>query len=224
MKKVKHHFGLKFDDVLDFVIGAVIWGFICARAYYVIFKLDYYMKNPVEIFKIWHGGIAIYGGIIGVILYGIYFCKKRKVDFFDLADLLLPYLALAQSFGRWGNFINREAYGYETNVPWKMGIFDNTLGTYIYVHPTFLYESIVTFLAFIILVALSKKRKFKGQIFYLYMIIYGTGRAIIEGLRSDSLMLANFRISQILSIIFVISFGIIYFIAIKRRPKDVDKT
>lgn len=217
-------FNIKFDDALEFAIGAVIFGFICARVYYVLFKLDYYAKNPLEIVQIWHGGIAIYGGIIGVLLYGWYFCKKTKVKYLDLADLLIPYLALAQSLGRWGNFINREAYGYETSVPWKMGIFNGTLGTYIYVHPTFLYEAIVTFLAFIILINLSKNRKFSGQILYTYMIIYGSGRAIVEGFRTDSLMFANFRVSQILSILFVITFGIIYYIAVKRRPKDDDKT
>lgn len=218
-EKRKDSFGIKFDDIYDYSFGAIIFGFICARIYYVLFKLDYYLKNPLEIFEIWNGGIAIYGGIIGAVLYGIYFCKKRKIKFFNLADLLVPYLALAQSMGRWGNFINREAYGVETNLPWKMGIYIEELQNYIYVHPTFLYESIITFSIFIILIKISKKRKFEGQIFYLYMILYGLGRALIEGLRIDSLMMANFRISQVLSVIIVVLFSIIYYLQRNRRLK-----
>ena len=208
---------ITFDTVIDYLIGAIIIGFASARLYYVLFNLDYYLKDPLKIFMIWNGGIAIYGGVIGAILYGVHFCKKRKIDFYELADLLTPYLLLVQSIGRWGNFFNREAYGYETNLPWKMGVYKPAIHDYIYVHPTFLYESILTFLSFLFLVNLSKKKKFKGQIFYLYMILYGITRFFIEGLRTDSLMLANFRISQILSLVFVVIFGIIYYGKIKGR-------
>ena len=212
--------GITFDTVIDYLVGAIIIGFICARMYYVLFRLDYYIKNLAEIFMIWNGGIAIYGGIIGAILYALYFCQKRNIKFLKLADLLVPYLLLVQSIGRWGNFVNREAYGYETNLPWKMGIYNSQLNDYIYVHPTFLYESILTFLGFIFLVNLSKNKKFDGQIFYLYMIIYGAIRFCVEGLRTDSLMFANFRISQLLSLIFVIFFGIIYYIKRKGRRNN----
>ena len=212
-------FKIKFEDIFDYSFGGIIFGFICARIYYVLFRWEYYIKNPFEIIQIWNGGIAIYGGIIGAVLYGVYFCKKKNISFFNMADLLIPYLALAQSLGRWGNFINQEAYGSETTLPWKMGIYIEEIQNYIYVHPTFLYESILTFSIFIILINLSKKRSFEGQIFYLYMIAYGSGRALIEGLRTDSLMIANFRISQVLSVIFVISFSIIYYLKKKRRLK-----
>lgn len=221
IKKRKDKWNIKYDDILDFAVGALFLGFICARIYYVLFNLDYYLEIPLEIFFVWHGGIAIYGGIIGTILYGIYFCKKRKIIFLDLADLLIPYLSLAQSIGRWGNFINQEAYGYETNKPWKMGIYSEVLDEYIYVHPTFLYESLCTLIIFFILLKLSKDRKFSGQIFCMYMILYGTARAVIEGLRTDSLMFANFRVSQVLSILFVVSFVIIYFFKRSRRLKNI---
>lgn len=120
-------------------------------------------------------------------------------------------------FGRWGNFINQEAYGSETTLPWKMGIYIEEIKEYIYVHPTFLYESIFTFFIFIFLLKISKNRKFEGQIFYSYMILYGCGRALIEGLRTDSLMFANFRVSQVLSVIIVVIFSIIYYIQRKSR-------
>ena len=221
-KKIENINLITFDTVVDYLVGAIIIGFASARLYYVLFNLDYYLQDPIKTFMIWNGGIAIYGGVIGAILYGIYFCKKKKINFYDLADLLVPYLILVQSIGRWGNFVNREAYGYETNLPWKMGVYKTAIHDYIYVHPTFLYESILTFLSFLFLANLSKNKKFKGQIFYLYMILYGVIRFFIEGLRTDSLMLANFRISQVLSLVFVVIFGIIYYGKVKGR-RNVEK-
>lgn len=103
-KNKEKSFGIKFENISDYSFGAIFWGFICARIYYVIFNLKYYLANPLEIIQIWNGGIAIYGGIIGAILYGIYFCKKKNIKFFDMADLLIPYLALAQSIRQMGEF------------------------------------------------------------------------------------------------------------------------
>ena len=222
--KDEYKFGIKFDDCVDYIIGALIVGFLSARAYFVLFNLEYYLAYPSEIFKIWHGGIAIYGGILGAAIYAIIFCKKKKINFFDFADLLVPYLACAQSIGRWGNFVNQEAHGGSTTLPWKMGIYDESISAYTYVHPTFLYESICTMAIFLILLKVSKKRKFKGQVLYLYAILYGLARAVIEGLRTDSLMLANFRISQVLSVFFVIIFGITYFYTSRRRVKGEEKS
>jgi len=204
-------FGLSFDDITDFVILAIPLGVICARIYYVLFKFDSYIENPLDIFKIWNGGLAIYGGIIGGIVSCLIFCKKKKKHFLDLADFCVPYLALCQSIGRWGNFINREAYGSITNSFFKMGI-PNIDGEYTYYHPTFLYESISTFIIFIILINLSNNRKFKGQIFYLYLILYGIIRFFIEGLRMDSLYLlnSNIRVSQVLSIFLFVIASILY--------------
>ena len=218
--KKKCDFGITLDNIYDFIIGAVLISILCARLYYVLFNLKYYLANPSEILQIWNGGLAIYGGIIGAIIYTIIFCRRKGIVFYDLADLAAPYLALSQSIGRWGNFVNQEAYGCATNLPWKMGVFDIAIGDYIYVHPTFFYESICNFILFFILMKLSKNRKFKGQVFFSYMIGYGIIRSIVEGLRIDSLMMGNFRVSQILSLIFVALFGIMYYRAEKCRAKD----
>lgn len=213
---------IKWDDVTDFVLFAVPIGIICARLYYVIFKWEYYSKNLAEIFKIWNGGLAIYGGVIGGILTAIVFCKIKKINFLELCDYCAPYLALCQSIGRWGNFVNREAYGQITNSFFKMGIFDSATNEYIFVQPTFLYESICTFIIFLILMKINKNKKFSGQSFYLYMISYGIARAFIEGLRSDSLYIGDIRVSQLLSLLFSTIFAIIYFFTVKKSKKVVE--
>ena len=216
-KKDEKKYGISWDDITSYIIYAIIFGFICARIYYVIFKWDYYSHHLDEIIKIWHGGIAIYGGIIGALITGIIFCKKKNINFLNLCDFGAPYLALAQSIGRWGNFVNREAYGGATNSFLRMGIFDSQINEYIYVHPTFLYESIANLLVFIILLCVKKNQKFDGQIFYLYMILYGIARACIEGLRTDSLYLGPLRISQILAIVFVGIFTTLYIIKMPKK-------
>lgn len=218
-KKDKNKYGISWDDITSFLIYAIIIGFFSARLYYVIFKWDYYSHHLDEIIKIWHGGIAIYGGVIGALITAIIFCKKKRISFLSLCDFCTPYLALAQSIGRWGNFVNREAYGGPTNSLIRMGIFDTQINDYIFVHPTFLYESIANLIIFILLLCLKKKQKFDGQIFYLYMILYGFARAIIEGLRTDSLYLGQVRISQILAIIFVIIFSVLYVMNMQKRSK-----
>lgn len=213
---------IKWDDITDFVLYALPIGIICARLYYVIFKWEYYSQNVLEIFQIWNGGLAIYGGIIGGIITAIIFCKIKKINFFTLCDYCAPYLALCQSVGRWGNFVNREAYGQPTESFLKMGIFDEKVQEYIFVQPTFLYESICTFIIFLILMKINKDKKFEGQSFYLYMILYGIARAMVEGLRSDSLYLGNIRISQLLSLLFSTFFLIIYIFTVKKGEKKVD--
>lgn len=219
----KHDDGLhkiKFDDVFDFVLIALFVGIISARLYYVLFNLDYYIKNPNEIFKIWNGGLAIYGGIIGGAISAVFFCKKKKIKFLDLCDYIVPFLAFAQGLGRWGNFINQEAYGYPTENFLKMRIYNNEIGEFINVHPTFLYESILDISLFLILMSIRKNRRFSGQLLYIYLIIYGIGRAIIESFRADSLYLSNIRISQIISIfIVVLSITMYYFDEKCRRKK-----
>ncbi len=219
IKKNKDTYNIKYDDIIDFLLGAIISGFIVARIYYIVFNFKYYIESPLEIIKIWNGGLAIYGGIIGAAIYAFIFCRKKKIKFYDLADLLLPYLALAQSIGRWGNFVNREAYGYETNLPLKMGIFNDATNEYMYVHPTFLYESICTFIIFIILRHVSKKRKFEGQVLWLYFILYGVARMYIEKLRTDSLMIGEYRVSEVLSLILII-FSVVMYLYNKKRQKN----
>ncbi len=196
---------IKFDDLLDMAIIMLPIAIICARLYYVAFSLDYFLENPSEILKIKNGGLAIYGGLIGGLLVIILFSKKRKLKVLDITDYIIPVVALCQSIGRWGNYINIEAYGYETNWPIRMEIVAG--GITKYVHPTFLYESVCTFVIFIILSILSKKRKFSGEITYMYIIFYSFIRFFIEGLRTDSLMLFNCRISQILSLVLFIIFS-----------------
>ena len=134
-------FGIKFEDIIDLLIFLIPISIISARLYYVLFDLNYFIKNPMQIFNIRTGGLAIYGGIIGGIITCIVFCKKRKINILDLLDYLAPALALGQAIGRWGNFANIEAYGVETTLPWRMGIYE--ANKYVEVHPTFLYESIV---------------------------------------------------------------------------------
>lgn len=211
-------FGIKFDDILDMAIFVIPIAIISARLYYVVFSLDYFLDNPSEIFQIKDGGLAIYGGIIGGLITILIMCKFKKIKVLDVTDYIVPVLALAQSIGRWGNYINIEAYGYETNLPIKMEIIEN--GVVKYVHPTFLYESICTFIIFIILSVLSKKRKYSGQITYIYIICYSFVRFITEGLRTDSLMFFNCRISQILSLALFIVFSSIL-IYIKNKDKQM---
>ena len=206
-KKQDGKFNIKFDDILDLAIIILPISIICARLYYVMFSLDYYIKNPSEIFNIKNGGLAIYGGLIGGIIVILVFSKIKKLRVLDITDYIVPIIAFCQSIGRWGNYINIEAYGYETNLPIKMEVIEN--GIIKYVHPTFLYESICTMMIFIILSILSKKRKFSGEITYLYIICSSFIRFFIEGLRTDSLMLGNFRISQILSLVLFVLFSCI---------------
>lgn len=216
----KEKYGIRFNDIIDFLPIGIISGLICARLYYVIFKWDYYSNNFLDIFKIWNGGIAIYGGIIGGIVSLFIFCKKRNINFLKFCDYLAPYLALTQSIGRWGNFVNQEAYGSITNSFLKMGILDTYKNMYIYVHPTFLYESFFTFLIFIFLYIKRERKKEDGEIFYLYMIFYGIVRAIIEGFRADSLYLYNIRISQVLAIIFAVIFYVLL-LKLKNKNKNI---
>ena len=191
------------------MIGSIIFGVIGARIYYILFNLNRYISDPSKIFKIKDGGLAIYGAIIFIAIYMIILCKLRKKEFLNVADYLVPYLALGQCFGRWGNFFNIEAYGKETTSIFRMGIKTAKSG-YIEVHPVFLYESIATFIIFVILRLLQKNRRFKGQILYMYFILYGFIRMLLEGLRTDSLWLGSIRFSQILSLAFFVIFLGIY--------------
>lgn len=208
-------YNIEFEKVTDLALIVLPASIISARLYYVLFNIQYYIQQPLEILNFRDGGLAIYGGIIGGIITCYILTKKYKINNWDFLDLIAPAVALAQSIGRWGNFINVEAYGTETNLPWKMGIIEN--GAEKFVHPTFLYESICTFLIFIILTKLQNKRKFKGEITYLYLIMYSFVRFFIEGLRIDSLMLFNFRISQILSLAI---FAVITVIFIHQKIKS----
>jgi len=212
----KEKFDISFDTVLDNMIIGLIFGIIGARLYFVLFSLEHYSKNLLEIFNLRDGGLAIYGGLISGAVAIVINCKIKKVDILNFFDYIIPFVAIAQSIGRWGNFFNVEAFGSSTTNFLRMGIVTNE---YIEVHPVFLYESLSTFIIFCILRKLQKNRKFKGQILLIYCLLYSGIRAILENLRIDSLMLFNFRISQILSIIiFFISIFILY-----KKIKDTKK-
>lgn len=219
---------INLDKMIDVLLFGTIGGILGARLYYVLFKWDYYSAHPSEILKIWEGGLAIYGGIIGGILCAFIVCKVEKINFFNLLDMASMSLLIGQGIGRWGNYANQEAFGDITYKNW--GMMSDTVANYIeqnaayyhlenvdnikeyiaehdlYVHPTFFYESVWCLLGFVLLFIILKKcRKFSGQLFLTYGVWYGLERAIVEGLRSDSLYIGNssLRVSQLISIVLV---------------------
>lgn len=224
-------YGLVSDTVIDLMLFAAPIAIICARLYYVVFSWENYRYDLKEIFNLRNGGLAIYGGIIGGILTAYFVAKHKKIPTFKFFDFFIPYVALGQAIGRWGNFFNQEAFGTNTSLPWGMTspttrayLSSNAAqlkelnGITVYpdlpVHPTFLYESILNFAVFALLLWMRKKKKFDGEVFCLYFVTYCLGRAFIEGLRTDSLMIGQLRVSQLLSILLVLAFGI--FIIYKR--------
>lgn len=198
--------GISADNLLNCVIVGVITGIIGARLYYVIFNWGYYSEHPDKIFAINEGGLAIYGGIIGALIGGLIVAKISKMNIPALLDVAAIGFLIGQGIGRWGNFFNQEAYGAPTDLPWGM-ISEGTNN--IAVHPCFLYESIWCLLGVLLLHLFSKSklRKYYGQIALLYLVWYGAERALVEGLRTDSLYIPNtgIRISQLLSIIMVVA-------------------
>ena len=197
--KRANQFGLNEDFLLDGVLCVTPVAVICARIYYCAFSWELYADNPISVLYIWEGGIAIYGSVIGAILGIIVFCKVKKVRIATVLDLVSLGFLIGQFVGRWGNFMNREAFGAETDSFLRMGLMKATTGEVTYYHPTFLYESLWNFAGFVILHFLSKKRRYDGQIALGYLVWYGLGRAFIEGLRTDSLYIGPFRISQLLA-------------------------
>ena len=200
--------GISQTFITDLSFYLIIFCILGARIYYCLFNLDYYLKNLIDIFKIWEGGLAIHGGIIAGILTIYFYSRKKEISLLKLLDIFAPALVLGQAIGRWGNFFNMEAYGPEValstlqnlNIP-KFII----EGMYIdsaYHHPTFLYESIGCLVIFIIIILIRNVKKIKtGQIASLYFIFYGIIRFLIEGLRQDSLMFFNLKAAQLISIL-----------------------
>lgn len=219
-RRVKE-FGTNFDLVTDAILFAVPTAIVCARAYYVIFSWEFYKDNPITALYIWEGGLAIYGGVIGAILGLILFAKVRKQKITPYLDMMSLGLLIGQSVGRWGNFFNREAYGAEitNNFFLRMGLIEKASGVVRYWHPTFLYESVWNLCGLILLHFLSKKRKYDGQVFLEYLAWYGLGRVWIEGLRTDSLWLGPFRVSQLLAgVSFVTAMGIQLYVRFRKHP------
>lgn len=216
------HFGIDRDGFFDCVLLGLLCGIAGARLYYVLFKLDYYIQNPAEILAIHNGGLAIYGGVIGGLLGGCIVAKRKKISIPAILDVAVLGFLIGQGIGRWGNFINQEAFGTPTDLPWGM-MNENTGG--ITVHPCFLYESLWCLLGFVLLHFFSKKfRKYDGQIFLIYLVWYGFERMIVEGLRTDSLYIpfVNLRVSQILAALTMIAGIVMLIIFRKRTVKAVD--
>ncbi len=197
--------GFDSDHVINMLLIALPASIICARAYYVIFNFDMYKGDFMSIFDIRSGGIAIYGAVIGAFLTVYFYCRKNKLCLGTVLDLLAVGLLIGQAVGRWGNFVNGEAFGAPTSLPWAMTIENNGRLVADMVHPTFLYESLWNAIGIILLILLKKRKRFEGELFSSYMVWYGLGRFMIEGLRADSLYIGAFRISQLVSICILIA-------------------
>lgn len=242
--RMAYKWKISLDKMLDVLIYGTIFGIIGARLYYCIFKWDLYKDNPLDIFAIWEGGLAIYGGIIGGLAAAFVVCKVRKMNFWNLLDMASMSLLIGQGIGRWGNFANQEAFGTNTDLPW--GMWSSKIATYIIghqdefaangitmdpnkaVHPTFLYESIWCILGFFVLYLICQKfRKFSGQIFLCYGVWYGLERAVVEGLRTDSLYITGttLRVSQVISAALALVCFITLVVLLRKyikNPKPID--
>ena len=213
------------EFLVNLIFYAIILAIVGARLYYVLFNLDYYSNHIIEIFEIWNGGLAIHGGMLAGGLFCIYYCKKHGYKLLEILDIVVVGLIIGQAIGRWGNFFNQEAYGGIVSLEFLKGLH---LPEFIingmkiganYHHPTFLYESIWNVIGFIILLFVRKKEMIKtGQVTAMYMIWYGIGRLVIEGFRTDSLMLGSLRIAQIVSIAMIVVGAVLFY----KKNKKVD--
>lgn len=248
--RMAYKWKMNLDKMIDILIAGTFGGIVGARAYYVIFRWEYYAAHPDEIVQIWNGGLAIYGGIIGGLIAAFITCKIEKLNFMNLLDLVGMSLLIGQGIGRWGNYANQEAFGTFTNGNYGMmskkvasyvamhpdkfgleGVYD--IPEYIaennlYVHPTFFYEFVWCMVGFgLLYLCLKKFRKFSGQLFLSYGVWYGLGRMFIEGLRTDSLYIGStgIRVSQLLSAAIVLVCGVILIgmlIKVKKHPVKIE--
>lgn len=231
---------MDLNKMVDVLIYGTIGGIIGARLYYCIFQWDYYGSNLLDIFKIWEGGLAIYGGIIGGLIAAFITCKVEKLNFLNLLDLAGMSLLIGQGIGRWGNYANQEAFGCNTDGSY--GMMSEKVSSYIInhqsslpdvdpytpVHPTFFYEFVWCMIGFVLLYIMCKKfRKFSGQIILGYGIWYGAGRTVIEGLRTDSLYIGStdIRVSQLLSAVAAVVCAVlmvVFLIKYTKHPKPIE--
>lgn len=233
-------FGLNSDRFIDVVLGGAVGGIVGGRLYYVLASWELYQDDLLSIFMPWKGGMAIYGAIIGALLVGFLMCKWRKMPVLPVFDLAATGFLIGQAVGRWGNFVNVEAFGTNTDLPW--GMTSTSISRYLSahaedlqklgvsvvntdpVHPCFLYESLWCLVGFILLALYTKHRRFDGEVFLLYVAWYGIGRSFIEGLRTDSLLIGTLRISQVLAVVSAIA-AIVLMIVVRskiRRHNDPD--
>ncbi len=219
--------GVTIDDVIDYALFTIPIGVIGARLYYVIFDNEHTYESIIDVFNIRQGGLAIYGGIIAGALTVLAVSYFKKINFFAFGDCVAPGVLLAQGIGRWGNFMNGEAFGGPTESFIRMGLQNrNTYGRYMEVHPTFLYESLWNLLGVLLVYLFAKKigKKYDGQLILLTFGWYGLGRMFIEGLRTDSLYIGdtNIRVSQLLAaIILVVCLALLILFAIKKPTKPL---
>ena len=234
-----HRFGIDPDKGIDAIIGGVIGGLIGARVYYVAMRWDEYKGNLKEILNTRNGGLAIYGGIIGALIVGLIICKIKKIKMLPMLDITVIGLLIGQGIGRWGNFVNQEAFGTNTDSIFGMtggriqatilrqsAYMDGTMqgvSEQYAVHPCFLYESFWCLLGFVVLALWSRRRKYDGQLLLMYMAWYGGERFIVEGLRTDSLMIGNIRVSQALSAIIFVTSVILQIIMASKVRRDPEK-
>lgn len=221
-------FGVQREFIFNMLFWALIFGIIGARLYYVLFNLDTYLKDPVEILKIWHGGLAIHGGLLFGLITIVIYCKKYKVRLIRILDFVVVPLLLGQAIGRWGNFFNQEAHGAATTAAYLKRLFipdfiidGMTIDGVVYT-PTFLYESLICLVAFIVLLFIRRGKYTKvGTPTAIYLIVYGALRFFIEMSRTDALMVGGFKIAQIVSVIMIVlGLGMIMLISKKGRFED----
>ena len=199
--------GVNIDTMIDYTLFTVVISVISARLYYVIFYSEGSYDSFYDVIAIWNGGLAIYGAIIGGALTVIVISKIKKKNFFIMADFIAPAVMLGQIIGRWGNFVNGEAHGTVTTLPWRMGIVSTystdapAASAFLCYHPTFLYESLWNLIGFILINVFYKKRRFNGEVLCWYVAWYGFGRGFIELLRTDSLMIGPLRVSSLLGFV-----------------------
>ena len=218
------------DFLVNLIFNTIIIGLIGARLYYVIFNLPYYIANPIEIFAIWNGGLAIHGGVFAALIFIIIYCKKHEVNCLQILDIMVVGLIIGQAIGRWGNFFNGEAYGQITSLEelkeQQIPMFIIN-GMYIlgeYRQPTFFYESTWCLSGFLAMLIIRKYKYLKrGQLTGFYLFWYGFGRFLIESMRTDSLMLGSLKMAQIVSIVFVIVGIILFFYNVFKSTKEDKK-
>ncbi|NMA66163.1 MAG: prolipoprotein diacylglyceryl transferase [Clostridiaceae bacterium] len=228
--KQSKKFDIKEDDLIDMFLIALPVSIIFARLFFVAFTWRNFKNDLLGIFRIWEGGLAIYGAIIGAVISVYFFTRKRKMEMLHLCDFACVYLPLAQAIGRWGNFTNQELYGSNTDLPWGMtgnriqafpdpGV-DGTRP----VHPTFLYESLLNIIVFIVLLRLRKRNKVKGSVFASYLMMYSFVRFLMEFLRADVFGVGSIRYNQVFAALVFIAAFIWLIWLIKRPTKLADIT
>ncbi len=218
------------DFLVNLIFNTIIIGLIGARLYYVLFNLPYYIANPIEIFAIWNGGLAIHGGVFAALIFIIIYCKKHEVNCLQILDIMVVGLIIGQAIGRWGNFFNGEAYGQITSLEelkeQQIPMFIIN-GMYIlgeYRQPTFFYESTWCLSGFLAMLIIRKYKYLKrGQLTGFYLFWYGFGRFLIESMRTDSLMLGSLKMAQIVSIVFIIVGIILFFYNVFKSTKEDKK-